>query len=519
MNPYRIWLAALMLGAAAAAQAQIQSAQVTGGTVSGVVDDGTAIFRGIPFAAPPVGALRWKSPQPVRPWRGTRASAAFAPSCIQDEWLLKLFGGSTETSEDCLYLNLWSPAKIARERLPVMVWIYGGGFALGSTNLPLYDGNHLARRGVVLVSAAYRVGPLGFLAHPELTREGGGSSGNYGLADQIAALKWVRANIARFGGDPHNVTIFGESAGAISVSILAASPAARGLFHKAISESGGNFGPARSSETAGDVGMRTLAAAEAQGVATLRDLGASDIRAGRALPAAAIQKLAGPMGRFWPNVDGQLIPDDQFRLYQSGRFNDTPVLVGTNSNEGSLFTPPPVSPDDFTQAVKTGYADKAAAVLAAYPHQTDAEALQAKADLFRDTAFAWPTWAWCRLQAGRGKGAVYAYYLDYRTERNPDGSNHGDEMHFVFGNEAPPFGAANERERELTEQFMGYWTNFARTGNPNGPGLPAWPQFTVANPQLLGLGNRSEALPVPHLEQLQVLEDYYAWRRQSSAHR
>jgi para-nitrobenzyl esterase len=301
--------------------------------------------------------------------------------------------------------------------------------------------------------------------------------------------------------------------------MLAASPAARGLFQKAISESGGNFGPARTSETAGDVGVRTLSSAEAQGVATLRDLGASDIRAGRALAAAAIQKLAGPMGRFWPNIDGQLIPDDQYRLYQSGQFNDTPLLVGTNSNEGSLFTSPPVSPDDFTRAVETGYAEKAAAVLAAYPHQTDAEALQAKADLFRDTAFAWPTWAWCRLQAGRGKGAVYAYYLDYRTERNPNGSNHGDEMHFVFGNEAPPFGAANERERELTEQFMGYWTNFARTGNPNGPGLPAWPQFTVANPQLLGLGNRSEALPVPHLEQLQVLEDYYAWRRQASAHR
>ncbi len=299
--------------------------------------------------------------------------------------------------------------------------------------------------------------------------------------------------------------------------MLAASPAARGLFHKAISESGGNFGPARASETDGGLNMRTLSAAEAQGVATLRELGAQDIRAGRALPAAAIQKLAGPMGKFWPNVDGQLIAGDQYRLYQAGRFNDTPVLMGTNSNEGSLFTPPPVTSDDFTQAVKSAYGEKAEAVLAAYPHGSDAAALQAKADLFRDTVFAWPTWAWSRLQVSNGKGAVFVYYLDYRTDHQPNGSNHGDEMRFVFGNEAPPFAAATERERELTEQFMGYWTNFARTGNPNGKGLPDWPRFTVANQQVLGLGNLSEAVPVQHLGQLQVLEDYYAWLRQSSA--
>ena len=335
----------------------------------------------------------------------------------------------------------------------------------------------------------------------------------------------MRANIARFGGDPRNVTIFGESAGGISVSMLAASPLARGLFHKAISESGGNFGPARATEAEGEIGMRTLSSAEAQGVATLRDLGATDITAGRALPAAAIQKQTGPMGHFWPNVDGQLIPDDQYRLYLAGRFNDTPVLIGTNSNEGALFTPPPVSPDDFTRTVTPLYGEKAGSVLAAYPHRTDAEALQSKADLFRDTAFAWPTWAWSRLQSSRGKGAVVAYYLDYRTDQSPNGSNHGDEMRFVFGNEAPPIGpaapvaAASERDRELTEQFMGYWTNFARTGNPNGPGLPAWPLFTEASPLVLGLGNRSEVLPVPHLEQLQVLEDYYAWRRQSGERR
>jgi para-nitrobenzyl esterase len=353
MKHYLNWLVAITLVAAAIpAQAQIQSALVAGGTVTGTAEDGLSIFKGIPFAAPPVGELRWKGPQPVRTWHGARSAAAFAPSCMQAMDMLKIFGGPEDISEDCLYLNVWTSAKSARQRLPVMVWITGGGFAFGATNLPLYDGKSMAQRGVVLVSIAYRVGPLGFMAHPALTREGGGSSGNYGLADQVAGLKWVRANVARFGGDPANVTIFGESAGGISVSMLAASPMAKGLFQKVISESGGNFGPARVSETDGGLGMRSLSSTEAQGSALLQELGAADLKAARALPAAAIQKLAGPMGRFWPTVDGRLIAGDQYSLYQARRFNDTPVLMGTNSDEGSLFMPPKVTPDEFVAAMR-----------------------------------------------------------------------------------------------------------------------------------------------------------------------
>jgi len=508
------WLVVLALGAAAPVHAQVLEARVSGGRVAGTLDGGVAVFKGIPFAAPPLGNLRWRPPQPVKPWPGIRPATSFAPSCVQDPLLLKLFGGPEAVSEDCLYVNVWSG-----ERLPVMVWIYGGGFAFGATSLPLYDGRQLAQHGVVLVSIAYRVGPFGFLAHPELTREGRGSAGNYGLADQIAALEWVRANIANFGGDPANVTIFGESAGAISVSMLAASPLAKGLFHKVISESGGNFGPPRGAESDGGLSMRSLSAAEAQGVEVLRTLGAADIRAARALPTEQVQRAAGPMGLYWPNYDGHVLPSDTYQQYEAGRFNDTPILVGTNSDEGALFMPAKVTPEDFVQAIRTGYADQAEPILAAYPHANDAEARQAMADVFRDTAFAWPTWAWSRLQAGHGKGTVYAYFFDYKTARNPHGSNHADEMRFVFGNEVPPPRSSDPRDQELTAQFMGYWTNFAKTGNPNGPGLPEWPPFAVGKPQVMGLGDRTGPLPVQHIEQLQVLDDYYAGRRHSGARR
>src|SRR6266568_2240155 len=229
---------------------QIQTVQVTGGKLQGVVKDGVASFKGIPFAAPPIGELRWKPPQPVKPWSGIRKADAFGPAPMQIRAPSLLLGGWSRVSEDCLYLNVWTPARRADEKLPVMVWIYGGGFIIGMTSMPLYDGTKLAQKGVVMVSLAYRVGPFGFLAHPELSRESGKGSGCYGLQDQVAGLRWVKDNIARFGGDPSRVTIFGESAGGIAVSMLAASPAAKGLFHRAISENGGSFAPVRSGNEA-----------------------------------------------------------------------------------------------------------------------------------------------------------------------------------------------------------------------------------------------------------------------------
>src|SRR5215471_18727919 len=269
--------AATVLLAVSPVHAQVQEADVTGGKVSGVVANGIVSFRGIPFAAPPVGELRWKAPQPLKPWIGVKQATRFGPSCVQDETIARILGATPEMSEDCLYLNVWTPAKAASDNLPVMVWIYGGGFVGGQTSVPLYDGTKLAEKGVVVVSVAYRLGAFGFLAHPELSKESRKGSGNYGLQDQIAGLKWVQANIAKFGGDPNKVTIFGESAGGMSVSMLAASPLAEGLFQRAISESGGNFGGPKRKPTEGGVTSPALDVAEADGKRFLEKLGVKDI--------------------------------------------------------------------------------------------------------------------------------------------------------------------------------------------------------------------------------------------------
>jgi para-nitrobenzyl esterase len=255
-------MAAAAVLLAAPASAQIVSADVTGGKVEGTAEGDIGVFKGIPFAAPPVDGLRWQDPQPVKPWKGVKQTTAFAPACMQALPMLTMFGGEPKMSEDCLYLNVWTPAKAAGEKLPVMVWTYGGGFNSGATSIPAYSGTNFAKQGIVLVSISYRLGPFGWLAHPELSQEQGGTSGDYGLKDQMAALRWVQDNIGKFGGDPANVTIFGESAGGVSVAMLSQSPLAKGLFAKAISESGGNFAVPGSANAAGR-GTLTLAAAEA----------------------------------------------------------------------------------------------------------------------------------------------------------------------------------------------------------------------------------------------------------------
>src|SRR5215472_5495564 len=286
------------------ANAEISETDVTGGHLAGVSADGVVSFKGIPFAAPPVGPLRWRSPQPVKSWTGVKQASSFAPGCMQNSGQAGRFGAPPALSEDCLYLNVWTPAKTASDKLPVMVWIYGGAFAAGMTSIPTYDGTHLAEKGVVLVSVAYRLGAFGFLADPELTRENGGSSGDFGLEDMIAGLKWVKNNIAKFGGDRSRVTIFGESAGGIAVSMLSASPMAKGLFHGAISESGGNFGPERidNGATEGGVTMVSLKMAEVSGHQFLEKLGVNDVKAARELSSDKIQMGLGQgtQTRFWP---------------------------------------------------------------------------------------------------------------------------------------------------------------------------------------------------------------------------
>ncbi len=498
---------ALMLCTVVPVPAQISTAKVTGGTVEGVVKDGIASFKGIPFAAPPVGDLRWRSPQPVKPWEGVKKADSYAPSPMQDTGLIAKMGGSSKISEDCLYLNVWTGAKKQDEKRPVMVWIYGGAFVGGTTSFPTTDGTSFAKKGVVLVSVAYRVGPMGFLAHPELSKESGKGSGAYGIQDQIAGLKWVKENITRFGGDPSNVTIFGESAGGMSVGILVASPMARGLFQRAISESGGAVSPSRGS----------LKTAEEQGKAFLSKLGANDIKAARALSAETIQQgLKGGMGGFWPVADGATIIENPYELFEAGKFNDTPILVGTNSNEGRLFATQKTTSAGFEQMIQKRFAAAADAFLKAYPHATDAEATRSNQDIMRDSIFAWPTWAWAKLQSRNGKNKVFVYYYDHRTPASPDGSDHAAEISYVFGNLGGFGGSSGPEDKALSELMGSYWVNFAKNGDPNGPGLPVWPAFDEKEQKTMFFDKTSGARPHPNLDQLKAFDAYYAKLREEA---
>jgi para-nitrobenzyl esterase len=488
------------------------------GPVQGTSEDSLTVYRGIPFAAPPVGDLRWRAPQPAIAWTSIRTAGKFAPGCMQVPLVNASLGmGSIETNEDCLYLNVWTPAKSPSDRLAVMVWIYGGGFTNGATSLAAYNGANLAKKGVVVVSVSYRVGTFGFMAHPQLTAEQKGHSGNYGLLDQIAGLEWVKRNIAAFGGDPARVTIFGESAGGISVSMLAASPLAKGLFHGAISESGGSFAPERQGNEGGEY-MDSLGTAEKKGTAFLAKLGASSIADARKMSAADVLKGSPPgLAAVWPIFDGRVLTGDQYMLYEAGHYNDTPVLIGTNSDEGALFVPTATAAG-YQSTVRSGYGPYADKILAAYPAGSDAEALRSSRDLLRDSTFAWPTWTWARLQSQTGKGKVYVYYFTHRPPypNTPFfkswGAAHGGEIAYVFGNfsDTVPAGPA---DRMVSDEMASYWVNFAKTGDPNGGGLPQWPVFTKADAKVMELNKTSKAIPVPNIEKLQVLDGYYAWRR------
>ncbi|HWL16068.1 MAG TPA: carboxylesterase family protein, partial [Opitutus sp.] len=479
------------------------------GFVQGVRENDLTVYRGVPFAAPPTGDLRWRPPQPATPWSGVRETTRFAPDPYQGD-------GQGNVSEDCLYLNIWTPARAADERLPVLVWIYGGGFSFGSTSTPVHNGEHLARKGVVLVTINYRVGPLGFLAHPELSAESPQHvSGNYGLLDQIAGLRWVQNNIAAFGGDPSRVTIFGESAGGISVSMLCASPLARGLFHGAISQSGGSFGPPRPTTYPGE-NMRRLAAAEQSGVAFAQKAGAASLAALRALPPGKLPAGWGS-GAAWPIIDGWVIPDDQYKLYESGRYNDVAILVGYNSDEGLSFSREK-TPEEFIANTRLRYGPFADKLLAAYPAGTDRVPKTAR-DLMRDAAFGWHTWSWARLQSRTGRSKVFHYYFDQHPVRAADsaaadhGMPHGVDVPYVFQTLDRADKNLTPGDFAISETVATYWTNFAKRGDPNGPGVPAWPAFTDRDRHVMWFHDEAKPGLVPSAASLEVLDAYFAWRR------
>lgn len=498
---------ALLFAADARAAVRVES-----GLVEGLREEGVTVYRGLPFAAPPVGDLRWRAPQPAAPWRGVRRATAFAPACQQEG--VSMPGEALPTiSEDCLYLNVWAPADAGRARRPVIVWIHGGGFANGSTAMPLYAGDALARKGVVVVSVAYRLGVFGFLAHPELSAESPlHASGNYGLMDQIAALRWVRRNIAAFGGDPDRVTIAGQSAGAMSVSILMASPAARGLFQRAIGQSGGFFEPVQIAPA------YLLANAERDGQAYARSLGAGSIAALRRLPAEALlTRGAGAVSH--PVIEPAVLPETPWSVFAAGRQADVPVLIGYNAEEGRSL-------GDFSGVTAQNYGADLAAhwgplpppLVEAYPFTTDAEARQARADFERDLRFGWDMLAWARLQARSGRPA----YLYQFTRKLPApagsiyagwGAAHFVDLWYMFGHLEPATWPWTGADRVLSQGMMDYWVTFARDGDPNLDGLPRWPRFGSAPRDTLYLGERITAGPAPDSPGLKAFDAVYGQLR------
>jgi para-nitrobenzyl esterase len=412
-------------------------------------------------------------------------------------------------SEDCLYLNIWTPAKSAQERLPVIVWIYGGGFISGSASMPLYWGDLLAHKGVIVATIAYRVGPFGFLAHPELSLESPHhSSGNYGLMDQISALEWIQKNIAAFGGDVKNVTIAGQSSGSMSVSILMASPLAKGLFQRAIGESGGLFEPLQLQP------KYLLANAERDGEKYAVSLGATSLQQLRSLPAA---KLTGNAdGTVHPVIEPYVIPASPYDAFTSGQQNDVPLLLGSNAEEARALTD--VSHGTaamFDKNLEQSVGALPPQLVAAYPHTTDEEARLAQLGLERDLRFGWDMWAWARLQAGTGKSPVY-YYSFRQQPPFPAGSiyagwgaSHFAELWYVFDHLDQEPWRWTKADRRVAEEMSSYWTNFTKSGNPNGKGLPIWPVFTNVDNKVLYIADPISVGRVANISSLRVFDEVY----------
>jgi para-nitrobenzyl esterase len=473
--------------------------KIEGGMVSGQPGWawGVRAYRGIPFAAPPVGNRRWRPPQPVIPWQGVLAANEFSAACMQSEagWTAEQLSdpGLWHKSEDCLYLNVWTPAASANERLPVLVWIYAGAGTMGSTARPLYDGNALAKKGVVVVSANYRLGVFGWFAHPELTAESEHrSSGSYGALDQLAALEWVKKNIAQFGGDPDKVTMFGQSAGCRSVNWLAASPLVKGLVRGAIAQSHAAFGR-----------MMTLVEAEDMGAKFSKAIGKPSMAALRAMPAEDLLEasIKTPAATTGPVVDGWFLPQDIYTIYSQGKQNDIPLITGgTNDETGDMVGgggPPPSTLAAYTEWVKKSFGARTEALLKLYPAKTDAEAARAYHDVSRDINYAMHR-TWARFQATTGRSPVYLYKFSHippHPEPNginpppPVGALHSSDVMYVFNTLRVKDYPWTDLDRKISDMLSSYWTNFAKASNPNGAGLPAWAVYNPKDEYLMNFGD------------------------------
>jgi len=509
---------------AQAQQIRYEKLRTGNGVLEGVIsaDGKVRTFKGIPYAAPPVGPLRWKPPQPAPSWTGVRKAAEYGPRCVQAPIFSDMIFHDAGPSEDCLYLNLWMPAKPVTAKLPVMVWIYGGGFAAGATSEPRQDGGNLSKKGVLVVSMNYRLGIFGFFSHPELAKESGhNASGNYGLMDQLAALEWVKKNIATFGGDPDNVTIFGESAGSFSVSALMASPLAQGLFHRAIGESGAFFGSTLSLRTRAETEAADAKfASESLGAASLADL--------RAKSAADLLQAASkdPSFRFTPNIDGYFLPEPVAAIFAAGKQAHIPLLAGWNRDEGSFrmfFGKDSATEENFHKHAETQFGADAATFLKLYPAGNDAAAKRSAQDFSGDQFIAHGTWKWLEIHQKTGKSAVYRYRFDQTMPFPADFTGgpeveptapHASEIEFVFGVLSSKNLPWRPEDRKVSDLMGSYWSNFAKTGNPNGPGLPDWPAYaSPRGSQVMHFSSDSRAIPDNQRDRYEFLDDVAARKR------
>ncbi len=522
--PLTLVFMALISTAAVAQGAGLEpSVRVAGGLAAGAPgrDAAITVFKGLPFAAPPVRDLRWRAPQPVAPWTGVRAADRFGANCMQTiveekkPWTYE-FMAHGPVSEDCLFLNVWTGARSAAERRPVYVYVHGGANTEGSGSVPAYDGEGLARQGVVVVTVNYRLGVLGFFTHPELTREAGGASGNYALLDLIAALRWVHDHIAAFGGDPDNVTLGGQSAGAANTHGLVASPLAKGLFHRAIAESGSGVATGRGPRTLADQEQLGVAFARAKGAATLANLRALSWQALTApLPASAAAPPAGGF-RFGVVVDGRVLPGSPFDAFAAGRQNDVPTLTGANRHENGATPHPDITAAAFAQQARQRFGDLAAEFLSLYPAATDEQARVSQNDSAWDQARV-SMHLWARHRAGTARSKVFTYFWDHALP-GPDvetyGAFHTSEVPYVMNTLAMSTRPFTDADRGIADRFSTYVANFIRSGDPNGAGLPAWPAVSTDPALTMQVGDTFAPIPVASsAARLAFFEKYFTRQR------
>jgi para-nitrobenzyl esterase len=509
-----------------------QLVETAEGPVTGVRNDaGTVeIFAGVPYAQPPVGDLRWQAPRPLEPRSGVLVADRFSAAPVQatttfatralsqtlDIPLEDTFLNPYPVSEDSLYLNIWRTTRPASAELPVLVYIPGGGFATGSGALPLYDGEALASTGeAVVITINYRLGVMGFLSHPELAAESSyDASGNYGILDQVAALEWVRQNVAAFGGDPDRVTIAGESAGGESVCILGATPLAEGLVDGIIGSSGACMGTDGDTEDGDQSDSRAVA--EDAGERLAQELGVDTVDQLRELPVDRITEAAATMGSHWrPSVDGHVLDRSPADIYAAGDQLDVPTMVGSNADEDSLiraFPPEPMTPEEYRATAQQDHGEDLEAFLDLYPGQTEEQVLDSMLQAQADRVFTRAMYRWARLQTQTGEAPAYLYFF---THTPPDedlleyGAYHGAEVMYAFDNLGAD-GQANygEADHLLRDQISGYWINFVRTGDPNGAGLPVWSTFADAPEHLMQLGVPSDMMARPRPDAIDYWMSY-----------